>query len=114
MELKLIRRFFSEKATIGELYVNGSFLCNTLEDVDRGLYKDMPLEELIRNKVKTKTAIPYGTYTVANTYSPRFQKYLPLLLDVPAYSGIRIHPGNKALDTEGCILPGVYDCCNPD
>jgi hypothetical protein len=107
MELLLKRTTFTEESTIGELYVDGKFECYILEDKDRGLLSSMSLKEIQEKKVYAKTAIPKGRYLVANTFSPRFEKYLPLVLNVPGYAGIRIHPGNYAKDTEGCLLPGV-------
>lgn len=94
MQLLLKRIKFSEKSTIGELYVDGKFECYTLEDVVREV------------KIPNETAIPYGTYTVTISYSPRFKRYLPELHDVPNFSKIRIHPGNTDKNTEGCILVG--------
>jgi len=67
----------------------------------------MSLAEIKAQKVYGATAIPAGRYRVAFTFSNRFQKYLPLLIDVPGYEGVRIHPGNKAEHTEGCLLPGT-------
>jgi hypothetical protein len=107
MELELLRKTRSETFTIGELAVNGQFECFILEDKDRGLKKEMTLSELTNKKVHGKTAIPEGRYEVAITFSSRFQKMLPLLMDVPVFAGIRIHPGNTAADTEGCLLPGT-------
>lgn len=107
MELKLIRNSRTEKSTIGQLYINGVKECLILEDKDRGLKKSMPIAEIKKLKVDAKTAIPAGRYEVAITYSNRFKKYLPLLIGVPGYEGVRIHPGNKAEDTEGCLLPGT-------
>ena len=95
MNLELTRTNFTEMSTIGELRINGEFLCFTLEDAVRD------------GKIYGKTAIPYGEYDVEITFSPRFQKYLPLIKDVPNYSGVRIHTGNTAQDTEGCILVGI-------
>lgn len=94
MDLKLIRKFPSTDCVIGELYVNGKFECYTLEDIERPL------------KIAGVTAIPRGFYEIVINYSERFKKPLPLLLNVPNYSGVRIHPGNTSKDTEGCILPG--------
>ena len=99
MELKLNRIFLGSSATIGELYVNGEHIADTLEDRVR------PEGE----KVYGKTAIPEGTYEVKLTYSPRFKKILPEILNVPNFSGIRIHTGNSSKDTEGCILVGTWD-----
>jgi hypothetical protein len=94
MELKLIRETLTEDSTIGRLFVNGDFHCFTLEDKVREV------------KIKSVTAIPYGRYEVAITFSNRFQVMMPLLLSVPNYEGVRIHPGNYAKDTDGCILVG--------
>ena len=94
------------RSTIGELAIDGNFECFILEDRDRGLKQGMTLSELMALKVKTRTAIPSGRYEIVVSFSDRFQKMLPLLLDVPAFAGIRIHPGNTDADTEGCLLPG--------
>lgn len=114
MNLKLIRKYFTEKSTIGELYINDKFTCHILEDVDRALDSKMSIKRLGWLKQKGKTAIPYGTYEIVISYSNRFKKYLPLLVNVPAYDGIRIHPGNYSEDTEGCLLPGIYNSKTPD
>ena len=106
MELELTRSVKTNKSTIGELTVNGVFECFILEDKDRGLRKDMPISELIVMKIKTRTAIPTGRYEIVVSFSDKFQKMLPLLLDVPAFAGIRIHPGNTDANSEGCLLPG--------
>lgn len=107
MELKVFRKIFSNTSTIGELHVNGNFFCYTLEDKDRGLVKTQPLTEIAQKKLFGQTAIPLGKYDVALTYSNRFGKYMPQVLNVPAFEGIRIHPGNKAVDTLGCLLVGM-------
>ena len=101
LALTLIRKIKTDKSTIGELFINGEFQCYILEDTDRGLYQDMPLQELLSKKIYGETAIPTGTYEVVISFSNRFKKYLPLLLNVPGYEGIRIHPGNYAKDTLG-------------
>lgn len=108
MKLELIRTVFTDDTTLGELYIDGEFECHILEDKDRGLSSDMPLSEIKKLKVKHETAIPYGTYEVKLTHSPKFKKVLPLLVGVPGYSGIRIHPGNTKNDTSGCLNPGEY------
>lgn len=99
MELKLNRIFLGSFATIGELYVDGEHIADTLEDRVR------PEGE----KVYGKTAIPEGTYEVKLTYSPRFKKILPEILNVPNFSGIRIHSLNKAEGSEGCIGVGEWN-----
>ena len=93
MEITLKRRWFTDKSTIGELEA-GDFSCFVLEDVVR------------EKKIYGETAIPAGRYEIVVTPSNRFKRRLPLLLNVPGYEGIRIHPGNTAEDTEGCLLPG--------
>lgn len=77
------------------------------EDVDRGLDAAMPLAELKAKKVKTATAIPVGTYRVMFTWSPKYKRTVLQLLAVPAFGGIRIHSGNNAGHTEGCLLSGT-------
>ena len=103
MNLQVKRFHFGPTATIGRLYVDGSFHSYTLEDTVR----ELPGVAVEKWKVAGKTAIPVGTYTVALTFSNRFQKVLPQLLNVPGFEGIRIHPGNKSADTEGCLLVGA-------
>ena len=79
----------------------------TCEDTDRGLDSTMALAEITRTKVAGKTAIPYGRYRVRRTWSVKYGKKMMGLQAVPGFSGIRIHPGNSATDTAGCILPGM-------
>lgn len=109
MKLTLKRVHLLDTCTIGELYINDVFFCHTLEDLDRGLDKSMPLSAIKAIKKKHETAIPTGAYKVINSFSPRFKTYLPLLLNVPGYDGIRIHAGNNAAHTSGCILVGDYN-----
>lgn len=102
--------------TIGKLYLNGVYFCDTLEDTDRGLYQGMLLQKIKDLKIKGATAIPKGKYKVTmNVVSPKFSKRatyqfcqgkLPRLLNVDGYEGVLIHIGNTAKDTEGCILVG--------
>ncbi|MFR1619632.1 DUF5675 family protein [Megamonas funiformis] len=99
MELKLNRIFLGSSATIGELLVNDKHLCDTLEDRVR------PEGE----KIYGKTAIPEGIYEMVLSYSPRFKKILPEILNVPNFTGIRIHCGNSSADSSGCILVGTWD-----
>jgi hypothetical protein len=105
MNLLLKRRWFSEKSTIGELFVDGQPECFTLEDRTR---KD-PAPATPHNEAKVwgATAIPPGTYRVIVSMSPRFKRLLPRLLDVPGFDGVLIHPGNTDKDTHGCILVGT-------
>lgn len=96
MKLVLQREVLSDKATIGQLSIDGENFCFTLEDVVRS-----------GPKVDGITAIPAGRYRVEVSRSVRFQKDLPLLIDVPGFTAIRIHSGNTSADTEGCILIGL-------
>lgn len=114
LNLELKRFYFGETFTIGKLFIDSKFHCYILEDVDRGMDYLMPLPELQKRKVHSKTAIPTGVYQIVITYSPRFKKYLPLLLNVPAYVGIRIHPGNDSTHTDGCLLPGTWTMDTPN
>ncbi len=106
MEIILLRKTFSDNSTIGELILDDTVLCFTLEDTDRGLSCDMPPSEIAEKKVYGKTCIPYGRYEVAITFSNRFQKYLPLVMGVPGFDGIRFHSGNTPAHTLGCVLLG--------
>lgn len=116
MELLLKRIAKRDKYTIGDLYIDGKWFSNTLEDTDRGLSQDMSLEEIKKIKVYGKTAIPTGTYKVnMNIISPKFKTrvwakpyngMIPRLENVPGYEGILFHPGNSAEDSIGCILLG--------
>lgn len=106
MRLTLKRIANRKDYCIGKLYINGKYFCDTLEDVDRGLDDSMTEEEIKRLKIKGKTAIPVGIYTVLLTYSPKYKKVMPLINNVKGYSGIRIHSGNTSKDTEGCLLVG--------
>ena len=98
MKLKLIRKYCNETYTIGKLYIDGEYYCDTLEDTVRDLTKEA--------KVYSQTAIPSGIYKVVVTMSNKFKRLLPLLLNVPYFTGIRIHRGNTANDSAGCILLG--------
>lgn len=96
MKIKLKRTFKGAEYTIGKLYLNDEYFCDTLEDVVRPEGR----------KIAGKTAIPTGEYKVVLTESKRFKKLLPLLINVPNFTGVRIHSGNTHHDTEGCILVG--------
>ena len=107
MEIQVNRIARRDGYTIGRLFINNEYFCDTLEDTDRGLSSTMQFNEILAKKVKGQTAIPTGKYDVILTFSPRFKRVLPLLLSVKGYEGIRIHAGNTAeKDTEGCLLVG--------
>ncbi len=106
MKLFVKRRFKGEHYTIGSLYVNGEYFCDTLEDTVRDKNNDGDLNDLGEEKVYGETAIPVGLYRVVMNRSPRFKRILPRLLDVPHFEGVLIHRGNYAKDTHGCILVG--------
>ena len=115
MILHLVRKAWRADYTIGQLFVDGRYFCDTLEDTDRGLTM---LGADPTRKIRKLTAIPAGFYEVdLNTQSPKYAAQgwarelcdakMPRLKDVPLFGGILIHPGNSAKDTEGCILVGV-------
>lgn len=116
MELNIKRIARRETYTIGRLYIDGKYFCDTLEDKDRGLRQDMPVAVIRATKRKGITAIPTGRYRMTlAVQSPKFSKraiyqfcngYLPRLINVPGYDGVLIHIGNTARDTEGCLLVG--------
>ncbi len=95
MEIQVIRQWPTHKSTQGKLAINGVFFCYSIEDPVRPV------------KVPKETAIGYGRYPVVITPSARFKCDMPLLLNVPNFQGVRIHAGNDADDTEGCILVGM-------
>ena len=107
MQLLLDRDVRTKNSTIGQLYVDGKFECHTLEDFDRQLKSTMDLSLIQSIKVKAETAIPTGTYEVIITFSNRFQRKLPELLNVKGFEKIRIHSGNDKSNTEGCLLVGT-------
>lgn len=111
------RKYKKQGYTIGKLYIDGSYFCDTLEDTDRGLDCSMSLEQIQRIKKPNMTAIPTGTYEVTlDVYSPKFgtrsfykevcNGKVPRLLNVKGFEGILIHAGNTHVDTSGCILIG--------
>ena len=111
MELLLKRIYKGNKYTIGKLYIDGEWFCDTIEDVVRSLPKNCPHTPKERNceckeKVYGETAIPAGIYKVILSYSNRFKRILPELLNVPHFLGIRIHRGNTEQDSAGCIILG--------
>lgn len=115
IEVLIHRKWKKAAYTVGRLFANGTLLCNSLEDTDRGLHDRMSPEQIKEIKIPGKTAIPVGTYELRLTVSTRFKgrvwakKYkglVPEIVDVPGYSGVRIHPGNKPNQTDGCPLTG--------
>lgn len=116
MQITLKRIARRETYTIGKLYIDGVYFCDTCEDKDRGLNNKMSVDYIKKLKVWGKTAIPTGTYEIdINTVSPKYsskQQYsfckgkLPRLKNVPGFDGILIHIGNSANDSAGCILVG--------
>lgn len=116
MELRLNRRYKGPKYTIGNLYIDDIYFCDTLEDIDRGITSSTSLEDISRKKIYGQTAIPTGTYKVnLNVVSPKFKDRswakpyggkVPRLMNVPGFEGVLIHPGNTDSDTSGCILVG--------
>ena len=117
MKILVDRKWKKETYTIGRLYVNDVFFCNTLEDRDRGLKQTDHPDYIKARKVYAETAIPTGTYEVAmNVTSPKYsavawywklcQGKMPRLMKVPGFEGILVHPGSTALDSAGCLLVG--------
>lgn len=98
MELLLKRRYKGPTYTVGSLYLNGKYFCDTIEDKVRDLTKEP--------KVKHQTAIPEGTYKVIVNMSPKFKRELPRLLNVPHFEGILIHEGSSAQNSSGCVILG--------
>lgn len=116
MEIVVKRIALKDDYTIGKMYVDGVYLCDTLEDKVRDYNKDGDLKDANEQKVYSKTAIPYGRYEIAiDVVSPKYAQrasyiwcggYLPRLLNVPHFDGILIHAGNSAEDSAGCLLVG--------
>jgi len=106
MKLRLERRYLGPLYTIGSLFIDGLYFCDTIEDKVRDFNKDGDLLDPGEDKVYGETAIPYGKYDVELSMSPKFKRLLPMVLNVRHFTGIRIHRGNTARDSHGCILPG--------
>lgn len=117
MKLTLRRIAKKDTYTVGKLYIDGVYFCDTIEDKDRGLYQKQDIQELRKIKVPSKTAIPTGIYKISlNIVSPKYSTRkiyqeickgkVPRLLNVPGYEGVLIHIGNTAEDSAGCILVG--------
>lgn len=107
MKLKLVRKFHKGGFTEGKLYVNDGFECYTVEDTDRNLQNG-------GIKVANVTAIPKGTYKITISMSNRFKRFLIEVLNVPQFTGVRIHTGNSSKDTEGCIIVGSINARDDD
>ena len=116
--MKILVKRIAKKATytIGKMYLDGKFFCNTIEDKDRGLRSDMSLEEIKKIKIPSVTAIPTGTYKITiDVISPKFSKKaayqyiggkLPRLIGVKGFDGILIHQGTTEKDSAGCLIVG--------
>lgn len=118
MEIVVYRKYKTDKYTVGRLSIDGTFICNTMEDVDRGLDDGMPDWKIRNKKIPNVTAIPTGRYEVdMSTVSPRFsqkqfymdvcQGKLPRLKNVKGFEGILIHTGNDENHSSGCLLVGL-------
>ena len=106
MEIKVERKYFKEKYTIGSLSIDGQRVCDTLEPpCKRGLTQQSPLGDIYAAKAQGFLAIPAGRYAVYMVLSEKFG-LVPRLHDVPGFEGILIHAGNRPKNTRGCILPG--------
>ena len=100
MKLTLQRYLFADDYTMGLLFIDGFYFCDTIEDKFRG-------NDLSKTKVAGETCIPYGVYDVKITYSPKYKKNMPQILDVPYFTGVRVHSGNSAKDSSGCVICGI-------
>lgn len=117
MKITVSRLWKKDNYTIGKLFVGGEYICDTLEDKDRGLKQNMLKNDIVRLKVPDQTAIPSGTYKVRlDVFSPRFgyqdfyrrvcKGNLPRIENTKCFDGVLFHCGNSAKDTSGCILVG--------
>lgn len=118
MNLKIVRKYRKDTYTIGNLFVDGVWLCNSLEDKDRGLKQTDSIIKINGTKVYAETAIPIGTYNVRmDIVSPKYSASswykslcggkVPRIENVPGFLGVLIHTGNTALDSAGCVLVGL-------
>lgn len=106
----VVKRFLLDNEfTIGNLYIDKKFYCNTLEDRDRDLNSLMSVDDILKKKVYSKTAIPIGDYHLTIDYSNKYKKNLPHILNVKGYDGIRLHSLNYASESLGCIGLGDYN-----
>ena len=118
MEILVHRKYKKAEYTISNLYIDGEWVCNILEDADRGLDDGMELWKIKNKKIPNRTAIPTGRYEIdMSTVSPRFsqkqfymdvcQGKLPRLKNVKGFEGILIHTGNDETHSSGCLLVGL-------
>ena len=118
MEILVYRKWKKPYYTVGRMSIDGTVVCNTMEDVDRGLDSDMPDWMIKNKKIPNVTAIPTGRYQVdMDTVSPRFSKYpfymevckgkLPRLKNVKGFDGILLHCGADHSNSSGCLLLGL-------
>lgn len=121
--MKILLKRIAKKATytIGKIYVDGQYVCDCIEDKDRGLKQSMTLEQINKLKVFGQTAIPTGEYKVTlNVISPKYSKStwykqnangarVPRILNVKGFDGVLIHTGNTAADSQGCVIVGIND-----
>lgn len=105
MKILVKRTFLGDEYTIGHMYINGVYFCDTLEDPVRDTNKNGVFDNG-EKKIAGDTAIPYGTYPITVNVSPKFKRELPRLSGVAEFEGVLIHRGNTAKDTAGCILIG--------
>lgn len=105
MKLELKRIALKPNYTIGKLFINGTYYCDTIEDKVIDLNKNGKFDDGL-TKVMHQTAIPYGTFKVVVNHSPKFNRELPRLLDVPYFEGILIHNGSDQNSSSGCIIVG--------
>ena len=109
MEVLIDRKYKKKAYTIGIVSIDGVQFCNSMEDTDRGLQQWMSVAEIAEKKIAGETAIPAGKYKVTMTYSPKYKRDMPQIMNVKGFSGIRIHSGNSAKDSLGCVLFGKND-----
>lgn len=121
--MKILLKRIAKKTTytIGKIYIDGQYVCDCIEDKDRGLKQSMTLEQINKLKVFGQTAIPTGEYKVTlNVISPKYSKStwykqnangarVPRILNVKGFDGVLIHTGNTAADSQGCVIVGVND-----
>ncbi len=112
MILRLQRKWFDKECTIGELYIDSRLSpeCYILEPPVREI-PGVPVEKW---KVPGHTAVPKGTYKIERRFSPKHGKVVPWLTNIPGFEDVEIHSGNTAVDTKGCLLPGVMRGPNND